>query len=652
MSEHSHPNPRPTSVLSLCLLTTAVLVPISTAQPSVSVASPFAQAGAPQASATWWQAEAPDSAASYFMPLAADQTAETVAAMWRDAQADDSAEGVWIHGAERPGAFPAWLAISELARTLDEAGHDAALLSVLDKQGLSEAGRLTVVETLMESRLDSGDLKDEVFLAPMKSRLAWGGDRSPDVETAMEATRTLQQNLKFQDWEALRGYLIRQVVPALSVRVSDSHLVTVVWSADGEVRATYRGAGTILAQDLLPGACRQALDLAGLPIDDVAMSRAAAPDRLRDGFTFDCVVQDLRVDTKNVETTMALVASDTLPESMSCGESRQVAVTMRNTGSTTWSYANCFRLGSHGAYDPFFDANVRFNLPTATVAPDAETTFVFTLDAPTTEGTYLTDWQMIEAAHCGGVGWFGEVASQEVDVSCEPDAEVVSFNPPASMVCGEVKTAQVTLKNTGSTTWTHGSGVFDNSYFLGKPSADSAFWYGDLTFDNGEQVAPGQSHTFDLTYRPIGVSGSVVTDFRMRKGADFFGDTASGTVQVSCDPRIVVYSGAIPICSRDICYDNSYQVYGSPHAATEGLMRIENQGTDPLIIQNPNSLISGTAISQLEPLPSPIPPGGQVGLKIRIEAHPVGSYESIATLTFHTNESSEPFTMTFDLISD
>jgi Ig-like domain-containing protein len=103
------------------------------------------------------------------------------------------------------------------------------------------------------------------------------------------------------------------------------------------------------------------------------------------------------------DTDGAQVASVNLPTSLSCGATYAASVTMANTGTTTWTSAGEYKLGTVGDQDPFFAAT-RIYLPDgASVPPGGNHTFTMTLTAPASAGTFVTDWRMVHDP----VGWFG-----------------------------------------------------------------------------------------------------------------------------------------------------------------------------------------------------------------------------------------------------
>ena len=113
----------------------------------------------------------------------------------------------------------------------------------------------------------------------------------------------------------------------------------------------------------------------------------------------------------------ATVVTTDLPSTLPCGGTWPASITMKNTGTTTWTRDGGYKLGTVGDEDPFYGPEPRVWLPEeAAVAPGETWTFSFALTAPPSPGTHTTDWQMVHES----VQWFGGVAAQQVQVQCEP----------------------------------------------------------------------------------------------------------------------------------------------------------------------------------------------------------------------------------------
>jgi len=121
----------------------------------------------------------------------------------------------------------------------------------------------------------------------------------------------------------------------------------------------------------------------------------------------------------------AVIVEADLPTSLACGQSFEASVTVRNTGTATWTRAAEYKLGAVGDDDPLHDGDPRVWLPEeASVGPGESWTFAVVLTAPSTPGTYTTDWQMVHEA----VGWFGEIARSDVNVACEGPVDATTLS--------------------------------------------------------------------------------------------------------------------------------------------------------------------------------------------------------------------------------
>ena len=121
----------------------------------------------------------------------------------------------------------------------------------------------------------------------------------------------------------------------------------------------------------------------------------------------------------------SFVAPQSIPSSMEVGKTYTFSITMQNTGTTAWSSG--YALASTNS-TPWGVSSV----PLASwesIFPGDSKTFVFTVTAPSTAGTYYSQWKMRQ----GSSGWFGG-ASWSVPVSVNlppppPQPTSMSFSP-------------------------------------------------------------------------------------------------------------------------------------------------------------------------------------------------------------------------------
>lgn len=105
------------------------------------------------------------------------------------------------------------------------------------------------------------------------------------------------------------------------------------------------------------------------------------------------------------------IVANTIPEIMEAGKSYSVSITVKNTGTETWTAANGFKLGAVGDSD-LFAAGRHLIRNDQTVPANQVYTFQFIMTAPGTPGTYISDWRMVKEA----VAWFGDKIEKSITV--------------------------------------------------------------------------------------------------------------------------------------------------------------------------------------------------------------------------------------------
>lgn len=229
--------------------------------------------------------------------------------------------------------------------------------------------------------------------------------------------------------------------------------------------------------------------------------------------------------TGEVKPYDAQIISSSIPEKMDAGRSYNVSVTVKNTGSNTWTAANSYRLGVLGWSYSFMNTN-RVQLPSS-VAPNGTVTFNFTLTAPPTAGTNNIVLQMVQ----DGFTWFGPVLNKQITVSgnLQPySSAFISSTIPAKMQPGKSYNVSVTLRNTGSNTWTT-----QDYYRLGILSSTASF-INVNRFDLPSSVAPFGTATFNFTLTAPSQEGAYNINLQMvRDGVTWFGDSLGSNIAVT-----------------------------------------------------------------------------------------------------------------------
>ena len=110
----------------------------------------------------------------------------------------------------------------------------------------------------------------------------------------------------------------------------------------------------------------------------------------------------------NAPNQAVFVSQTSVPYILGKGESASVSVTIKNTGTTTWTKTGLYKLGS---LDDNGDLGlVRVELdPSDEIKPNEEKTFTFTITGPNKPGAYNFQWRMVQ----DNVEWFGTTSSKK-----------------------------------------------------------------------------------------------------------------------------------------------------------------------------------------------------------------------------------------------
>ena len=231
----------------------------------------------------------------------------------------------------------------------------------------------------------------------------------------------------------------------------------------------------------------------------------------------------------------AVFVSQSVPASLQAGQRATVQVTLRNTGSATWTSggATPFRLGSQNPQENQTWGLSRASLAAATVAPGAEATFTFEIQAPAVPGTYNFQWRMLQHT----VEWFGDqtpnVAIQVVQPPPQRSATFVRQTVPTRIMAGSSATVQITMRNTGATTWTSAVGT---PFRLGSQNPqDNQRWGLSRVALPVATVPPGAEVTFSFDIQIPMTPGAFGFQWRMlQESVEWFGDsTANVTIRVT-----------------------------------------------------------------------------------------------------------------------
>ncbi len=256
----------------------------------------------------------------------------------------------------------------------------------------------------------------------------------------------------------------------------------------------------------------------------------------------------------------AIFVSQNVPSAVLPGQTFTVSITMENTGATTWRDADNHHLGSQSPQD-----NTNWGLNRVYLSTDVATgeqyTFTFDCTAPSTPGTYDFQWQMVQ----DGLEWFGEVTPViHIVVDTINNAEFVSFsNLPERLYPGETFTASITMRNTGTSTWTPAG---NNSYSLGSQSPQDNFKWSTNRVLLPHDVSPGDTVTFTHTFTAPTSEGLYNFQWKMvQDGVEWFGDkTELGFIPVMNDLQDSLFTSSYNFHTADhVIGTTFFHWYGS-----------------------------------------------------------------------------------------
>ncbi|MBZ5551796.1 MAG: hypothetical protein LAO21_03675 [Acidobacteriia bacterium] len=140
----------------------------------------------------------------------------------------------------------------------------------------------------------------------------------------------------------------------------------------------------------------------------------------------DSTTATTRITVNSMVDNAGFISQTTLPSPLEAGRTYTVSVTMRNSGTTTWSESQSYRLGSQNPASNTTWGLSRVTLATGeSVVPGANKTFTFAITAPSTPNTYNFQWRMVRE----GVGWFGASTLNQSTPSVYPQPTSMSFSP-------------------------------------------------------------------------------------------------------------------------------------------------------------------------------------------------------------------------------
>lgn len=238
----------------------------------------------------------------------------------------------------------------------------------------------------------------------------------------------------------------------------------------------------------------------------------------------------------------AQFVSQSVPTSMTAGQSYPVSIHFKNTGAIAWDTAHGYKLQSKSPHDNLVWGINRLPLVNGPVPPGGTGIFSANVIAPATAGTRPFQWQPLQE----GVGNFGPgtpVVNIPVTVAADA-AQFVSQSNIEYKEAGWDFTSQITFKNVGTATWTSAAG-----YRLVSRNPYNNTTWGTNTVALPASVPPGGTITFTQKFTAPIVGGTYGFQWSMIHGGALFGDLSTNQqilVEVA-GPSAQFISQSVPV---------------------------------------------------------------------------------------------------------
>lgn len=277
------------------------------------------------------------------------------------------------------------------------------------------------------------------------------------------------------------------------------------------------------------------------------------------------------IEVINPPALAAKITNISVPDYMEEDTTANVSVTFKNVGSETWTKAAGHKLASlaknigevraddnqfswNDSINPLTDLRVELD-DGDNIAPGQSKTFVFSIRAPKTRGTYTLSGRMLKE----GVSVFPAKFTKDVRVIPPGrsgfDCEVIGETVPKYMKAGEKAKVSITVKNLGTETlsWaqSYRLGAYNTNQFIYSDFKDGG--YSNSVSDqrvylaDGESIRPEEVKTFEFEITAPSTPGTYVfsTDV-VHDGTAWCGHPKTYTIVVGGDYDAVFTNSNIP----------------------------------------------------------------------------------------------------------
>lgn len=182
----------------------------------------------------------------------------------------------------------------------------------------------------------------------------------------------------------------------------------------------------------------------------------------------------------------AALVDGAIPVHLAAGEYADVAVTVKNLGTSAWTRTGNIVLAAQSSnqitWSNFRDGGnstspinqTAYLASTDSIGVEKTKTFIFRIQAPSTTGSYTMSARM----KTDGGAEFGDIYTWTVNVVPALNSELVASNLSTTMVVNSTQSVKIEVKNKGTTNW------FNSGYYRLASTASNQFAFSGF-YPNG-----------------------------------------------------------------------------------------------------------------------------------------------------------------------
>jgi hypothetical protein len=216
--------------------------------------------------------------------------------------------------------------------------------------------------------------------------------------------------------------------------------------------------------------------------------------------------------------------AQTIPTTMTAGQTYPVSVQYKNVGTTTWDTLHGYKLQSRNPTDNTTFGSNRL-VKTGNLAPGTTGTFKANLVAPTTPGVYNCQWRCIQDSLNFNFGPSSPNVAVNVVLAADAARFIGYSSVPTSIPAGTSFSPTITFRNVGTNTWTTVGG-----YVLKSRNPYNNTKWGTSSVALAGPIAPGANVSFTPTFTAPITPGTYQFQWSMIHGATLFGDVGANIV--------------------------------------------------------------------------------------------------------------------------